>query len=189
MAGDIQEVLKTGTRQEKIRLVESLCISSIKEEILLLVSAFDDADIQVRGEAFSSLVFNPNDISGTLIECLNHPSKYVRAFVALVLANRHDKNAVSQIAGLVDDPSALVRSCAVGALGFLKASNQAGAIRKCLSDADIEVRKSAIKSAIDIGDRDLVECLGKLEKEDDPEIKNLLAMAKKIVDKGGPGGI
>jgi hypothetical protein len=40
------------------------------------------------------------------------------------------------------------------------------------------VKKSAIKSAIDIGDKNLLEKLDDLSKENDPEIEKLLALAK-----------
>lgn len=72
----------------------------------------------------------------------------------------------------------MVRSCAVGALGHMKANQACLAIRRCLDDSNLEVKKSAIKSAIDIGDRNLLEKLDELSKENDPEIEKLLVLAK-----------
>ncbi|MEM3170492.1 MAG: HEAT repeat domain-containing protein [Candidatus Nitrosotenuis sp.] len=179
MFEQLKKVMEFGLKEEKIRTIESLSNSSDPKIISLLVAALDDRDIEVRGEVFSSLVLNDNDISPILIDALKSTSKNVRGYSTLVLANRNDKNAVPHIARLTDDESAMVRSCAVGALGFLRASEALGAIRKCLDDPNIEVKKSAIKSAIDIGDKDLLSKLGKLVQVDDPEIKSLLVLAKK----------
>jgi HEAT repeat protein len=170
--------MEYGSKEEKIRAIESLSNSSEPKTISLLVAALDDRDIEVRGEAFSSLVLNENDISSILIDALKSTSKNVRGYSALVLANRNDKNAVPNIAELTDDESAMVRSCAVGALGFLRAGEALAAIRKCLEDPNIEVKKSAIKSAIDIGDKDLLSKLDKFSHLNDPEIKSLLVLAK-----------
>ena len=76
---------------------------------------------KVRGEAFSSLVLNKNKISNFLIENLNSASKNIRGFASLVLANRNDTNAIPEIIKLANDERSMVRSCAIGALGHLKA--------------------------------------------------------------------
>jgi hypothetical protein len=72
----------------------------------------------------------------------------------------------------------MVRSCAVGALGHLRANEASRAIQKCLDDSNIEVKKSAIKSAIDIKDKSLLAKLDALAKENDPEINNLVILAR-----------
>lgn len=167
-----------GSKEEKIKAIEALANSWDIKIISLLVAALDDKDIEVRGEAFSSLVLNENDISDILVEALKNPAKNVRGYATLVLANRNDKKAIQQIAKLTNDQSAMVRSCAVGALGYLKAVQALDSIRKCLEDPNIEVKKSAIKSAIDVGDRSLLTKLDKLAKENDPEINSLLVLAK-----------
>ncbi|HXG74095.1 MAG TPA: HEAT repeat domain-containing protein [Candidatus Nitrosotenuis sp.] len=174
----LKKVIGSGSKEEKIRAIESLSNSVEPQTISMLVAALDDGDIEVRGEAFSSLVLNEHDISHILIDALKSPSKNIRGYSALVLANRNDKNAVANIAELTNDESAMVRSCAVGALGYLRAAEALGAIRKCIEDPNVEVRKSAIKSAIDIGDKDLLSKLDKLSQVDDPEIKSLLVLAK-----------
>jgi HEAT repeat protein len=174
----IKKVVESGSKEEKIKVIESLSNSNDLRIVSLLVTALDDKDIEVRGEAFSSLVLNENDISSILVEALKNPSKNVRGYSTLVLANRNDKKTVQDIAKLTDDESAMVRSCAVGALGFLKAGEALDAIRKCLEDPNVEVKKSAIKSSIDIGDKDLLAKLDSLRKVNDPEIDNLLVLAK-----------
>ncbi|HWP78954.1 MAG TPA: HEAT repeat domain-containing protein [Candidatus Nitrosotenuis sp.] len=173
-----QEIMMYGSKEEKIKAIEALANSGDPKTISLFVTALDDKDIEVRGEAFSSLVLNENDISDILVEALKSPAKNVRGYAVLVLANRNDKNAIPEIVKLTDDQSAMVRSCAVGALGYLKAVQALDSIRKCLEDPNIEVKKSAIKSAIDVGDRSLLTKLDKLAKENDPEINSLLVLAK-----------
>ncbi|MEW6042952.1 MAG: HEAT repeat domain-containing protein [Thermoproteota archaeon] len=174
----LKKVMESGSKEEKIQVIESLSNSDDLEAVSLLVTALDDKDIEVRGEAFSSLVLNENDISSILVDALKSTSKNVRGYSTLVLANRHDKKAVHDIAKLTDDESAMVRSCAVGALGFLRASEALVAIRKCLEDPNVEVKKSAIKSSIDIGDKDLLSKLDRLRTANDPEINSLLVLAK-----------
>ncbi|MGQ0771815.1 MAG: HEAT repeat domain-containing protein [Nitrososphaerota archaeon] len=176
--GQIKKIIDSGSKEQKIRLFESLSDSDDAEIISLMVLGLDDADIEVRGEAFSSLVLNENDISDILIENLKNQSKNVRGYSVLVLANRNDKKAISEIIQLTRDESAMVRSCAVGALGYLKASEAHLAIRKCLDDPNIEVKKSAIKSAIDVRDVSLLAKLEEFSKENDPEINNLIVLAK-----------
>ncbi|WKT58205.1 HEAT repeat domain-containing protein [Candidatus Nitrosotenuis chungbukensis] len=112
-----------------------------------------------------------------MIQKLNSQSKNVRGYSLLVLANRSDRKAIPKIIDLMSDESAMVRSCAVGALGHLKASEAILAIQKCMEDPNSEVRKSAIKAAIDIGDQTVFSKLDKISKED-PEIRNLLDYAK-----------
>ncbi len=175
----IKKIMDSGSKEQKIRFLESLHSSDDPKIISTMILKLDDADIEVRGEAFSSLVLNKNNISNTLIENLKNKSKNIRGYCALVLANRNDKKSVPKIIQLVDDQSAMVRSCAVGALGYLKASEASIAIRKCLDDPNIEVKKSAIKSAIDVGDRHLLTKLEEMSKMGDPEINNLIVLARK----------
>lgn len=174
----IKKIMDSGSKEQKIKLLESLSVSDDPKIISMMILNLDDADIEVRGEAFSSLVLNENNISDMLIENLKNKSKNVRGYSALVLANRNDKKSASKIVQLTEDESAMVRSCAVGALGYLRANEARTAIRKCLDDSNIEVKKSAIKSSIDIGDRDLLAKLEDLSKANDPEINSLIVLAR-----------
>lgn len=174
----MKKIVESGSKEQKIKMLESLSDTDDAKTVSLIVSELDDVDIEVRGEAFSTLVLNQNDISGILIESLKDPRKNIRGFSALVLANRNNRNAIQRISQLIEDESAMVRSCAVGALGYLKANEACLAIRKCLDDSNIDVKKSAIKSAIDIGDKNLLTRIEELSKEDDPEINNLIILAK-----------
>lgn len=175
---EIKKIIESGSKEEKIRVLESLIDVNDQKTLELVISRLDDSDIEVRGETFSTLLLNKNDISDILIRNLENQSKNIRGFLALVLANRNDKNAIPKIMELTNDESAMVRSCAVGALGHMKADQAFLAIRKCLDDANLEVKKSAIKSSIDIGDKSLLERLDEFSKENDPEIEKLVLLAK-----------
>jgi HEAT repeat protein len=175
---ELKKIVESGSKEEKIRALETETDAKDHKMLNLIISELDDIDIEVRGEAFSALLLNENDISDFLIDGLKNQSKNIRGYLALVLANRNDKRAIARIIELTSDESSMVRSCAVGALGYLKATQALAAIRRCLNDSNVEVKKSAIKSAIDIGDRNLLEKLDELSKEADPEIAKLVVFAR-----------
>ena len=118
----IQEILDSGTKDDKIIILESLSQSDDQKIIDEIITKLDDSEIEVRGEAFSSLFLNKNDISQFLIHALSLENKNVRAFSALVLANRGDKNAIPALELLAKDPNSTVRECALGALEYLNKS-------------------------------------------------------------------
>ena len=116
----IHQILDSGSNKDKINVLESLCQSSDQETICKIITKLDDSEIQVRGEAFSSLFLNKNDISKFLIYALSSENKNIRAFSALVLANRGDTNAIPTLELLAKDPNNMVRDCALGALEYLR---------------------------------------------------------------------
>ena len=116
----IQEVLDSGTKNDKISIIESLSQSSDQEVINKIITKLDDSEIEIRGEAFSSLFLNKNDISKFLIDALSSENKNIKAFSALVLANRGDANAIPALELLSNDPSSMVKECALGALEYLR---------------------------------------------------------------------
>ena len=118
----IHEILDSGTKDDKINILESLSQSADQETINQVITKLDDSEIEVRGEAFSSLFLNKNDISKFLIVALSSENKNIKAFSALVLANRGDVNAIPAIELLAKDPSSTVGSCALGALEYLRAN-------------------------------------------------------------------
>ena len=118
----IREVLDHGTTKDKVNILESLSQSSDQEIINKIITKLDDSEIEVRGEAFSSLFLNKNDISKFLIDTLSSENKNIKAFSALVLANRGDVNAIPALELLSKDPSSMVGSCALGALEYLRAN-------------------------------------------------------------------
>jgi len=175
----ISKILQSGTRQEKIQVLELLTKTNDSFVIKKIVLQLDDTDIEIRGEAFSSLILNQNKISKVLIQNLDSESKNIRGFLTLILANRKDLDSISAIIDLTHDESAMVRACAVGALGYLKATNASKSIHSCLLDSNIEVRKSALKATIDIGEELMEEEINALTKENDQIISNLLLQVKK----------
>lgn len=175
----VAKILNEGSKEEKIKMIESLSDTDEPEIINKIIEKLDDEDIEVRGEAFSSLVLNVHDISKLLVEALRSESKNIRGFSTLVLANRRSSEVIPDIIPLTDDPSSMVRGCAVGALGYLKAQQAKPAIHKCFHDPNLEVKKSALKAAIDIGERLPEEELKKFQSENDPELEKLLIKAKK----------
>ena len=90
----IQEILDSGTKDDKISIIESLSQSSDQEVINKIITKLDDSEIEIRGEAFSSLFLNKNDISKFLIDALSSENKNIKAFSVLVLGNRGDTNAM-----------------------------------------------------------------------------------------------
>ena len=116
------QILDSGSMEDKIIVLESLSQSSDQETVNKIISKLDDSEIEVRGEAFSSLFINKNDISEFLIDALGSENKNIKAFSALVLANRGDVNAIPAIELLAKDPSSTVGSCALGALEYLRAN-------------------------------------------------------------------
>ena len=116
----IHEILDSGTKDDKIGILESLSQSSDQKIINKIITKLDDSEIEVRGEAFCSLFLNKNDISKFLIDALSSENKNIKAFSALVLANRGDVNAIPALELLAKDPNSMVSSCALGALEYLR---------------------------------------------------------------------
>ncbi|HXV66398.1 MAG TPA: HEAT repeat domain-containing protein [Nitrosopumilaceae archaeon] len=170
----IGKILESGTKQEKIKALESNVNSNDPQIVNKIISKLDDDDIEVRGEAFSSLVLNENNITDPLIKNLNSESKNIRAYTALVLANRKNSSAISSITPLTKDQSGMVRACALGALGYLKAKQSSKEIHECFVDSNLEVKKCALKALIDIGDKLSNSEIKLLSEEKDIEIKKML---------------
>ena len=175
---NISKVLELGNSQEKIKILETL--DKTDDPIILekIISKLDDNDIQVRGEAFSSLVLNVNDISNFLIKSLGSSSKNIRGFSALVLANRNEKNAIPEIIKLARDDRSMVRSCVVGALGHLRAKEAEAVVLQSLLDSNLEVRKSALQAVINIKIKVPEYMKNEINKQKDSEIEKLLLKLK-----------
>ena len=175
----ILEILENGTSEEKINILEKLDSENnprILEEIVLRLN---DDSIQVRGEAFSSLVLNKNEISDILIKNLHSSNKNIRGFTLLILANRNEENVSSEIIKLVRDEHPMVRSCALGALGHLKVKEPENIFIEALADADIEVKKSALQSIIDLKIMIPENKINEISEINDKEIQKMLVKIKK----------
>jgi len=173
-------VLESGSCEEKIKILETLDCTDNPEILEKIILKLDDDDIQVRGEAFSSLVLNENKISNFLIKSLNSANKNIRGYVSLILANRNETTAIPEIIKLVKDERSMVRSCAIGALGYLKAQEAKEIFLESLLDSNLEVKKSAIQAIIDLNITISEKKIMEIIKEKDPEIEKLLCQLKKI---------
>ena len=176
---NISNVLELGSSREKIKILETLDNIDNPEILEKIISNLDDDDIEVRGEAFSSLVLNKNKISNFLINSLNAANKNVRGFVSLVLANRNETSAIPEIIKLTKDERSMVRSCALGALGHLKAQEAKDIFLDALSDSNLEVKKSALHAIIDLKIIVSDEKIKEISKEKDSEIEKMISSIKK----------
>ena len=59
---DISKILESENAQEKIRILETLHETNNLKILQQVISRLNDNSIQVRGEAFNSLLLNQNDI-------------------------------------------------------------------------------------------------------------------------------
>jgi HEAT repeat protein len=176
---NISKVLEFGNSKEKIKILETLNNEGDPNMLEKIISKLDDDDLEVRGEAFSSLLLNKNKISNFLINNLNTANKNIRSFVSLVLANRNETSAIPEIIKLVKDESSIVRSCALGALGHLKAIEAKEIFLEALLDSNIEVKKSALQAIIDLKIQLSEEKINEILKEKDIEIKKMISLTKK----------
>ena len=185
----------------RIRALESVPLAAGAEHVARVVSALGDEDIEVRGEAFRLLVASGADIGGQIAPFLGSPSRAVRAHSVLVLANRGDAPLAGEVARMARDESAAVRSSAVGALGHMAVragpgrlpAAAAAAVRSCLGDEDVEVRRSAVQAAVHLGMGLTGAERGALAAAKDAEIDRLLALCAaaagdgRDADRGGGG--
>ena len=150
MLEEIIKTLENGTSETKISALESLEHTCDNIVLSKIVAMLDDSDIRVRGEAFATLVLNNNNITEILLKGLGSESVNVRSSILLVLANRGETRAIPDIIRCTDDTNATVRSCAAGALRYLKVPNTDQIFYKLVADPKIKVRKSALYGLIDL---------------------------------------
>jgi HEAT repeat protein len=176
---NISKILEFGNSKEKIKILETMNNEGDPNMLEKIISKLDDDDLEVRGEAFSSLLLNKNKISNFLINNLNTANKNIKSFVSLVLANRNETSAIPEIIKLTKDESSIVRSCALGALGHLKAIEAKEVFLEALLDSNIEVKKSALQAIIDLKIQLSEEKINWILKEKDLEIKKMISLTKK----------
>ncbi len=109
-----------------------------------------------------------------MIDALSSESNNIKGFSALVLANRGDSNAISILELLTKDSSGMVRSCALGALGHLRAKKASKEIHNCIFDTNIEVKKSAAYATILIGEKFSDQEKKELKKYGDSDFEKIL---------------
>ncbi len=169
---EILESLKNETLRKSI--LQTLTQNNDPEIIHEIIQLFDDKDIEIRGEVFSSLFLNRGNILKDLVLGLKHDSKNVRAYTTLVLANRNEKNAIEEIIKLTNDSSGLVRTCAYGALGHLEVKESAKEMHEGIFDSNIEVVKSAAYALSRIGEKISQKEIEKLHSFDDQDFEKIL---------------
>ncbi len=175
----IIKILETGNKEDKIKILETLDKTNNLEILKQIILRLNDDDIQVRGEAFNALLLNQNEISKILIDNLSSSNKNIRGFTSLILANRNEKSAIPEIIKLVEDKHGMVRSCAIGALGYLKAEKISNIILKSVLDSNLEVQKSALYAMIQLDITMSENKIKEISKNSDQQIKNLLLKLKK----------
>jgi len=168
----VLEYLKN--EDSKQRILSKLTQTNDPEILQEMISLFDDDRIEIRGEVFSSLFLNENDIFESLVWGIKHESKNVRAYVTLVLANRNEKRAIQEIRKLTNDSSGLVRTCAYGALGHLEAKESAKELHEGIFDSNIEAVKSAVYALTRIDETISKKEREELRKFDDSDFEKIL---------------
>ncbi len=168
----VLEYLKN--EDSKQRILSKLTQTNDPEILQEMISLFDDDRIEIRGEVFSSLFLNENDIFESLVWGIKHESKNVRAYVTLVLANRNEKRAIQKIQKLTNDVSSLVRTCAYGALGHLEAKESAKELHEGIFDSNIEAVKSAVYALTRINETISKKERDELHKFEDPDFEKIL---------------
>ena len=158
----------------KLSVLPSLTETNDPKIIEEIIRLFDDDDIEIRGEVFSTLFLNQNNILKELIIGLNHESKNVRAYLVLVLANRNEKNATGEIRKLTKDSSGLVRTCAYGALGHLEVKEGKKEMHDGIFDSNIDAIKSAAYALSRIGEKISQKEIEKLHSFDDQDFEKIL---------------
>jgi len=174
---DREEILESLKNNDSKQSVISTLTQIEDPEILQeMIRLFDDEKIEIRGEVFSTLFLNQNDISKQLIWGLAHKSKNVRANVTLVLANRNEKKLIQEILRLTKDSSGLVRTSAYGALGHLECKEGVKELHEGIFDSNIEAVKSAAYALSRIGEKISQEEIDKLKKFDEPDFEKILKL-------------
>ena len=186
---NISKVLELGNSKEKIKLLERLDDITDPKILKMIISKLDDDDLEVRGEAFSSLLLNKNDISNFLINSLSIKNKNIRGFTSLVLANRNETSSIPEIIKLAKDEHSMVRSCALGALSYLKALEAKEIFLEAMTDSNMDVKKSALQGIIDLNIAISEERINEICKEKDSEIEKMALLMKEKKLKSGPEGI
>ena len=171
---EILESLKNDV--SKMSVLSVLTQTNDPEIIQEIIKLFDDENIEIRGEVFSTLFLNKNNILEQLIFGLKNESKNIRAYVTLVLANRNEKESIQEIIKLTKDSSGLVRTCAYGALGHLKTKEGIKELHEGIFDSNIEAVKSAAYALSLIGDEISQKEIEEIHTSDDPDLKKILKL-------------
>ena len=165
-----RDVLKLlNDEDSRLDILPKLTQTNDPEIIWEIISLFDAERIEIRGEVFSTLFLNENDILEQLLRGLKHESKNVRGYTLLVIANRNEKDATKEIIELTNDSSGLVRTCAYGALGHLKVKESSKELHQGIFDSNLEAVKSAAYALARINEKisqEEIDSMKRLERID-----------------------
>ena len=165
-----RDVLKLlNDEDSRLDILPKLTQTNDPEIIWEIISLFDAEKIEVRGEVFSTLFLNENDILEQLLKGLKHESKNVRGYTLLVIANRNEKDATKEITEMTNDSSGLVRTCAYGALGHLKVKESSKELHQGIFDSNLEAVKSAAYALSRINEKisqEEIDSMQRLERID-----------------------
>ena len=164
---DVLKLLKDD--DSRLDILPKLTQTNDPEIIWEIISLFDAEKIEIRGEVFSTLFLNENDILEQLLRGLKHESKNVRGYTLLVIANRNEKDAIKEIIELTNDSSGLVRTCAYGALGHLKVKESSKELHQGIFDSNLEAVKSAAYALARIKEKisqEEIDSMKRLETKD-----------------------
>ena len=153
----------------RLDILPKLTQTNDPEIIWEIISLFDAERIEIRGEVFSTLFLNENDILEQLLKGLKHESKNVRGYTLLVIANRNEKDATKEITEMTNDSSGLVRTCAYGALGHLKVKESSKELHQGIFDSNLEAVKSAAYALARINEKisqEEIDSMKRLERID-----------------------
>ena len=172
---DREEILESlKNDNSKMSILPMLTQTNDQEIIQEMIKLFDDDDIKIRGELFSTLFLNENDILEQLLKALKHESNNVRGYVTLVLANRNEKSAIQEILRLTNDSSGLVRTCAYGALGHLEVKESTKELHEGIFDSNLEAVKSAAYALTRIDEQISQEEIEELKRLEETDFKKIL---------------
>ena len=165
-----RDVLKLlNDNDSRLDILPKLTQTNDPEIIWEIISLFDAERIEIRGEVFSTLFLNENDILEQLLKGLKHESKNVRGYTLLVIANRNEKDATKEIIEMTNDSSGLVRTCAYGALGHLKVKESSKELHQGIFDSNLEAVKSAAYALARINEKisqEEIDSMKRLERID-----------------------
>ena len=165
-----RDVLKLlNDEDSRLDILPKLTQTNDPEIIWEIISLFDAERIEIRGEVFSTLFLNENDILEQLLKGLKHESKNVRGYTLLVIANRNEKDATKEITEMTNDSSGLVRTCAYGALGHLKVKESSKELHQGIFDSNLEAVKSAAYALARINEKisqEEIDSMKRLERID-----------------------
>ena len=165
-----RDVLKLlNDNDSRLDILPKLTQTNDPEIIWEIISLFDAERIEIRGEVFSTLFLNENDILEQLLRGLKHESKNVRGYTLLVIANRNEKDATKEIIEMTNDSSGLVRTCAYGALGHLKVKESSKELHQGIFDSNLEAVKSAAYALARINEKisqEEIDSMKRLERID-----------------------